>query len=58
MAKVSFKGWNDGLKKISLTTLFQQKANLPLDVAKARPTLYLTVKPLSLKAKLLSYLKN
>lgn len=28
MAKVLFKGWNYGLQKISLTMLFQAKANL------------------------------
>lgn len=36
MAKVLFKGWNYGLKKISLTELFQQKANLPFDIAKGK----------------------
>lgn len=34
MAKVLFKGWNYGLKKIPLTKLFQQKAGLSLKNAK------------------------
>ncbi len=36
MAKVLFKGWNYGLQKISLTKLFQQKANLSLKEAKGK----------------------
>ena len=36
MAKVLFKGWNYGLQKISLTKLFQQRANLGLRVAKSK----------------------
>lgn len=36
MAKVLFKGWTYGLKKISLTKLFQQKAKLPLSIAKSK----------------------
>ena len=34
MAKVLFKGWSYGLGKISLTKLFQQKANLSFKDAK------------------------
>ncbi|HLM01662.1 MAG TPA: hypothetical protein VK400_11455 [Pyrinomonadaceae bacterium] len=36
MAKVLFKGWNYGLQKISLTKLFQQKANLSFKEAKSK----------------------
>ncbi len=36
MAKVLFKGWSYGLRKISLTKLFRQKANLCLGTAKSR----------------------
>ncbi|MEO8074554.1 MAG: hypothetical protein ABI686_15060 [Acidobacteriota bacterium] len=36
MAKVLFKGWNNGLKKISLTKLLQEKANLSLKEAKSK----------------------
>lgn len=36
MTKVSFKGWNYGLQKISLTKLFQQKAGLCLKEAKGK----------------------
>lgn len=36
MAKILFKGWNYGLQKISLTKLFQQKANLSLKEAKGK----------------------
>lgn len=36
MAKVLFKGWNCALKKMSLTKLFQQKANLSLSIAKGK----------------------
>lgn len=34
MAKVIVKGWNYRLQKISLTKLFQEKANLSLKSAK------------------------
>lgn len=36
MANILFKGWNYGLQKISLTKLFQQKANLSLKEAKGK----------------------
>lgn len=36
MAKVLFKGWNYGLRKISLTKIFQQKAGLSLTMAKSK----------------------
>ena len=36
MTKVLFKGWIYGLKKISLTKLFQQKARLSLKEAKEK----------------------
>lgn len=36
MAKVLFEGWNNGLKKMSLTKLFQQKIHLSLDIAKGK----------------------
>ncbi len=36
MAKVLFKGWNYGLQKISLTKLFQSKANFGLKEAKGK----------------------
>lgn len=36
MVKVLFSDWNCGLQKISLTKLFQQKANLSLEMAKRK----------------------
>ncbi len=36
MVKILFKGWTYGLEKISLTKLFQQKANLSLKEAKGK----------------------
>jgi hypothetical protein len=36
MAKVLFKGWNYGLRKISLTKIFQPEAGLSLKTAKSK----------------------
>ena len=36
VAKILFKGWNYGLKKISLAKLFQQRFNLSLKDAKSK----------------------
>ncbi len=36
MAKVRFTGYKDGLQKVSLTKLFRNEANQPLDIAKGK----------------------
>jgi hypothetical protein len=36
MVNVRFTDWKYGLQKVSLTKLFRNEANLPLDVAKGK----------------------
>jgi len=58
MAKILFKGYVYGLRKVSLTKLFRYKVNLPLDIAKSKTDALLDGEIFTLKPKVLSRLKN